>query len=367
MATESKPNNSISPQQSKQFIDDEIDLFELWERLYQQKYLILMIVGFFTLAGLIYSFVATPVYKTSAYLLPPLAKDVQALNINLRSANLFDENLIKEDKTIEQVRSDVFARFLRNIQSRELRRTFFDRLLLTENVFETTDKDVSVLKLFEEKFNEKLILDKPQENSVGAAYVLNLETNDAEVSARWLNDYLGFVIVQTKQELIDEINATIEHRKTELNVMMRLMRENALKQKHDRLEMLNEALNIAKAIDLKSAQQVESPIPRMHYLRGYEAIQAEIETLTQRESEDPFIEKLRELQRYANYLSSFNLEPEAFRVVGIDQQAFAPDEPIQPKKALIIIISVILGAMLGAFIALIRSAVKARYENMSVN
>src|SRR5690554_6559126 len=91
MAVEPTPNKPIN-QQSKEFNNDEIDLFELWERFCQQKLLILSIVGLFTSAGVIYSFVATPVYKASAYLLPPLSKDILVLQINLTNVPFFDKS-----------------------------------------------------------------------------------------------------------------------------------------------------------------------------------------------------------------------------------------------------------------------------------
>src|SRR5690554_6103050 len=106
MAVEPTPNKPIN-QQSKEFNNDEIDLFELWERLYQQKLLIFVIMGLFISAGIIYSFVATPAYKASAYLLPPLSQDVQALQVNLKNPSL-NQDL----KNINTLKKEVFESFL---------------------------------------------------------------------------------------------------------------------------------------------------------------------------------------------------------------------------------------------------------------
>lgn len=369
MAIESKIDKSI-PQYSKEFSDDEIDLFELCGQLYQQKILILAITLLFAFAGVGYSLVAPPVYKASAYLLPPLAQDVQALQVNLKNQPFFDKNIneIADEqgvKSIDRLKKEAVDSFLTHFQSRQLRRDFFDRAVLTEFSFDAEQQNLQTF--FEKNFHEKLKLTIPAANNIGAPYTVTLDANDAELAAKWLNEYIDLTITQTKDQLIADIQTALNTKKAELNLMINSMREAALQKKNDRLDTLNEALVLAKAIGLQHIQEAQSPVPEVEYLRGSEAIQAEINILQQRELEDAFTPGLRELQRYLNYLNNIHIEPEDFNVVRVDQYAVSSDEPIKPKKALIIIISVILGAMLGAFIALIRSAFKARYENMSVN
>jgi len=42
-------------------------------------------------------------------------------------------------------------------------------------------------------------------------------------------------------------------------------------------------------------------------------------------------------------------------LVSIDQRAVEPRQPIKPKKALIVALALMLGGMLGVFVALVRN------------
>ena len=61
--------------------EDEIDLFELWDILWQQKKLIIMVTLLVVMMAVGYLMVTKPVYKAEVFFLPPLQQDVQALNL----------------------------------------------------------------------------------------------------------------------------------------------------------------------------------------------------------------------------------------------------------------------------------------------
>lgn len=70
-------------QQPAPFQDDEIDLFELWNNLWEQKILVIAVTVLITVLGGLVAFTMTPVYQSTAYFLPPQKQDVQVININL--------------------------------------------------------------------------------------------------------------------------------------------------------------------------------------------------------------------------------------------------------------------------------------------
>jgi chain length determinant protein (polysaccharide antigen chain regulator) len=82
--------------------------------------------------------------------------------------------------------------------------------------------------------------------------------------------------------------------------------------------------------------------------------------LKARESDDPFIPELRNLEEKYKLYANVKLDPERVAVFRQDGEVEQPDTPIKPKKILILALGVVLGGMLGLFIALIRLMLKKR-------
>ncbi|HIE40567.1 MAG TPA: hypothetical protein EYP76_03960 [Thiomicrorhabdus sp.] len=133
-----------------------------------------------------------------------------------------------------------------------------------------------------------------------------------------------------------------------------------------------------------------------NYWLGTIVLQAEIEALKARKTNDPYIASLSELYKKLSDLEvnqtieslksrtdifSFserlrtlsyqnksliqaleNINSVDFDVYRLGVHPIEPDDPIKPKKALILAVSGGLGLMLGVFVALIRRAAKNRKE-----
>ncbi len=81
----------------------------------------------------------------------------------------------------------------------------------------------------------------------------------------------------------------------------------------------------------------------------------QIEVLNSRENEDLFLKDLAGWREEAARLRALQIDTDALRLVSVDQSAVEPSRPIKPKKALIVVLALILGGMLGLFIALVRN------------
>ena len=81
----------------------------------------------------------------------------------------------------------------------------------------------------------------------------------------------------------------------------------------------------------------------------------EVELLQAREGEDLYLTNLATLREEAARLKGIKLDTERLRLVRLDQPALQALQPIKPKKALILALGLVLGAMLGIFVALVRS------------
>lgn len=86
----------------------------------------------------------------------------------------------------------------------------------------------------------------------------------------------------------------------------------------------------------------------------------QIEVLKQRENEDLFLKDLAIWREEAARLRGLNFDVDDLKLVSVDQVAVEPLKPIKPKKALILALGVVLGGMLGLFIALLRNLLRRK-------
>lgn len=80
----------------------------------------------------------------------------------------------------------------------------------------------------------------------------------------------------------------------------------------------------------------------------------QIEVLNSRENEDLFLKDLAAWREEAARLRALQFDTQALTLASIDQAAVEPSKPIKPKKAMIVALALIIGAMLGLFVALVR-------------
>ena len=74
-----------------------------------------------------------------------------------------------------------------------------------------------------------------------------------------------------------------------------------------------------------------------------------------------------EAREEAARLRSLQVDASNLKLVSIDQLAVEPLRPIKPKKALILALGLVLGGMLGLFIALIRNMVRRKPDMLDLD
>ena len=79
--TQASQNFQYAAPYPQQFEDDTIDLYELWNTLWNRKGLVIAVTVIAALGSVVYALLQTPIYKAEALLLPPKEKDVQSLNV----------------------------------------------------------------------------------------------------------------------------------------------------------------------------------------------------------------------------------------------------------------------------------------------
>jgi LPS O-antigen subunit length determinant protein (WzzB/FepE family) len=149
----------------------------------------------------------------------------------------------------------------------------------------------------------------------------------------------------------------------------------------NRIEYLKEQAQIARTLDIEKntieAQSFKSnntivanvKSDNSFYLRGYEAIEKELELLKNRTDKQSYIPELLELQNQKRLLLQDKVitrANQAFKNTPLDSTDFKAayynlnNATIEPKKTklMILVISVFIGLFLGLFAVLIRNAVR---------
>ncbi|MDA7088514.1 Wzz/FepE/Etk N-terminal domain-containing protein [Pseudomonas sp. SA3-5] len=91
----------------------------------------------------------------------------------------------------------------------------------------------------------------------------------------------------------------------------------------------------------------------------------QIEVLNKRENEDLFLKKLASWREEAARLRNLEVDVSTLKLATVDQLAMQPIKPIKPKKALILALGLVLGGMLGLFIALLRNMLQRKPETFA--
>ena len=203
--------------------------------------------------------------------------------------------------------------------------------------------------------------------------------------------------------------ATLEEadtlKRVRLEDELKALRQQLKMRRTDRMAQLTEAIGIAKSLGIQkpttpsalgdSARTGDSSVMRTEinnqqiplYFMGVEALEAErtalqqrktddftesrvaqiakelqllksnreVEVLKQRQNEDVFLKGVEPLRAEVVRLGNLsNLDITALKLVSVDRKALAPTSPIKPRKALILLLGLVLGGMLGVLIALVR-------------
>jgi len=399
--------------------NDEIDLVQLWQGIIKHKGTVFVTAFSVMIVAVLYLLVTPSIYQASSTLLPPKNQDIEALQSPL----------------LPEVSTDqVFNVFVKNLESSSLRNTVFNEMSL-QTALKLEDKRPEIAF---ETFNENISLDIPKSKKEPTPLdwaSVSFEGEDPTLAAAIVNQLVNKVMAQTKTDIIADTSAILERKQQDLTNEISLVQQkqkqlrqdeiarleeatvlekkqiqdqiNALRSraKNDRLDSiakLQEALNIADNIGISdsidyrlskladsnaSYNEINTIAPPL-YMRGTIALNAELEQLKNRKSDDPHTPGLRELekklllaeenrkiellkarksddpytqdlrnkQQKLAHLQQMNIHPSMIKVATLDKKAYEPDDKIKPKRALIIAIALILGLALGLFLALIRQA-----------
>jgi len=407
---------------------DEMSLNDLLGVLLKNKMIIFGITVIATVGAVIYALSLPIVYKAESTFLPPLGSDIQALNISGYQIDSIGDDKLKT----ELIDSDsfsinsVYKTFRKNLNSKEPRRSIFEKMGLLD-IFEPKRDEKTDVKAIVVGFTDSFSVTTTGSLSGDTVPTISLamEGGDPELIAEIVNRVGSEVEQQTKTEIISNINAKIAAKINHLTREIKLLRDSVRQKRLDEIErlelanhidierinvriaiskkdlkskkqqikdnkikILKEAAMIARALNIKysvfeqNTQNMQNQLGTSKfydqlYDRGYKALEAEIEVITNRESDnkfnpeisalqerlkslennlkieqlksrkndDPFIESLRDLESELKRMKSIHIDPETVITAQLDQTAIS--KRIKPDRRLIVVIGSFLGLMLG--------------------
>lgn len=340
------PNNHIETQGA-----NEIDLIALARGLWGQKWLILTVTLLVTAGAATYAYLSKPVYQAQLFIMPPTQNGIAELNYGRGKSTELDPYSIKH----------VYDVFARNLQGESLRQAFFNEVYLPS--LDESQRKGALDRLYE-RFSRELVIRGPGKDTPDR-YSVTVQGGDPVRATEWAKAYVARASEAAESELIKNVTAEAAVRARNLEQRIVGLRETAQRIREDRIQQLREALKIAEAIGLtgpsiNSTAAVDITVEtgnKMDYQRGSKALAAEVKALESRVSDDAFISDLRSLQMRYNFYRKLNIDPESISVYRQDGSVEVPQSPIKPRKALILLLGIIAGGLLGGFIALIRFAV----------
>ena len=279
----------------------------------------------------------------------------------LRAGDLFGGNKHTEPQVeIKTLHAKIGELPLENdfLEGREVSKEIAEKLIdILAPERNATTSEQNVFKGFQKSFNFNA--DKKDKRLFSVAF----DWPNQEQIAGLLNRYVEMVALQTKQDIIGKVKGDLLQNKITVEQAIASKRAMAAQRRSDEIARLSEALLIAQALNITTAEsssllrnvdfsQSQGSNPIALFSQGSNTLQAQISALKSRKTDDPYISGIRGLQEQLvtlnNKLLAIN---DDFKVVRIDQQAYRPDSPIKPKKRLIVALGGVLGLMLGIFAA----------------
>ena len=299
-----------TPPYTQQIEDDTIDLYELWITLWNKKWLVIAVTAISALGSVVYALLQPFVYKAEALLLPPKANDIQSLSV---------QGVLKTSSNI------VFATFKNNLSSRRLQKKFIEDqglmdILAPGRTPET--RDIEIL----ESFSRMILVEKKEDVSFAEdisfaeGFSVTMESDDPEFAAKTVNDYIRFFDLSTIQMLVAAGRNSISSRIRDIEYTIASKRQMAKQRREDTILRHEEAAVIAGKLGVRDRVDTTNVVQNNQlnisksstplYYRGYRALNAEINILKNRKSDDPFISGLRDLQEKLALLHSIKIEAE---------------------------------------------------------
>ena len=366
-----KSNLSIESQAQQLVYDDEISLRDILLVLIRQRKIILLVSLFVVVVTILYALLASPVYQVKASFLPPTNKDVAVLNIEGVSE-------IKKD--------ELYTAFERQLNSISLRRDVFD----DKKIFSELDGENEDLA-FEKYFETLKVVKKKVKKGGGLGIMsLTLDGGDSEEMVDVINTIVTKANQKAVRGIVDGIVFSVNNKTSiaqlEVDLLRKDLREKLIEIDNEKVTLAKEAGLLKNKVELlknkvepkegvkKNIVLTENAPASVSDKNDNSSILLDIKlrmrllefnlenknTFSKKEQFKEFENKLQERKDKLQEkelelikLKAIQLNVDDIKAASIEQLAYAPGKKIKPKRSLIVAIGLLLGLILGVFLAFV--------------
>lgn len=342
---------------------DEINLIDLLRTLWQQKLVILLSTSLCLLIGVSYILFSKPIYEATGYISPPSNKDIGEINYGRSKSRyaLLDLYTIK----------DVYSIFTQALLSEATKRDFYNKVYLPSMAANYPQNKLP--RLFAKNLIIREIAGRslPTPDSKPSNYTVSMKGASPELDAKLVQEYIDLAQQKALKELIAEDRFERRQAVRDLQEKIDSIRDIANNNRLDRIQQLKEANKVAQTLGIKVAALNGVMIDAkalnnvsLMYLRGQNALQAELNNLNARDSMDAFAPsklKLREKQSQLDLFTKIVVNPAKVMMFKSDSVIEIPQFPIAPRKRLILVLSLFAGLFLGSMLVIMRKLVSVLF------
>lgn len=344
MRQEQHQESVISPHYMLQTMyppNEEVRLIDLLQVLIQQRKVIVWTLFLTIASAVIYALSITPFYRAETLFLPPMAKDIQLMSV--QGVKERRKGVVEQHNGVQLA----YSTYKQNLKSIRVRRNFFDSQNLKPLLMDGSDAVQNDEQLFQ-MFQKRLMVISNTQDKIKLS--LAVEWEDPEVAARIANQFAEFVEIETVRQIVSNSQHIVQHKIRNTENEIKSKRKIAQQRREDRIANLQEAIEIAQALpEEMNANRSKKPL----FYRGQHALLAEMMVLQKRESDDPFITGLRDLQEELAWLRAIEWNQDDLRAVTYDQKAIPPAQRVRPHRKKIVLLSGLIGGGLGVFLAFV--------------
>lgn len=227
----------MSDKQSSEAVNYEVDFMELIRELWKSRWLVVLSGFFLGLLAALYAYLSKPVYEARVIVLPPSLSSVAGFNQGRTS-----------DSGLQPFKvQDVYSVFIRNLQSDESLRRFFENIYLPS--LTDAERSESREKLFR-SFSKQISISLP-DRAQPDRYLIVARQGNPELAAEWVKKYLADAADRSLQEMMANAYREIEVKARDVERRIYVLRETAKLRREDRITQLREALKVADSLGLE--------------------------------------------------------------------------------------------------------------------
>ncbi|WP_281646073.1 Wzz/FepE/Etk N-terminal domain-containing protein [Parendozoicomonas sp. Alg238-R29] len=360
--------------------DDEIDLFELANSLWQRKKNIIFITVVTTLASVLFAFLTPAIWKSEVTVFQANPADLADLNSVW--------GLINADETANPISpSTTYNYFYRALTSPAVQWQTFKDSNFSGRALQASYKEEitrSKWKSFQENLQISRSSEDPKNTSPAPAITVTFQSDDPQFATNLLNNFLiPNAQKSAKKSLINNLESDKIRKLEKIDREITQIETAFLEASEVQEIALKDALAIAKAGNIEQAKDLNlsRTLGEKSFMLGTNILNEQLRIQHESfnryrfisipnasDNNKPLLPAVASIIRQQRQkIVDINFSSIHWQPVIIDLPALLPTSPIKPKKMLVVSLGAILGTMLGFFITLIQIAADTRKKVLNTN